>query len=143
MATEDPDADRHDLMEAVGLVLAAGAARHDDSYSSLFDLNPLAMWVYDVESLEILDANYAAQELYGYPHAEFTCLRLADIRPVEDVPKFLELTRDLPHFDRSGPWRHTRRDGTVIQVLINSHALRFGPHEARLVIVEDPDEAPL
>jgi hypothetical protein len=29
----------------------------------------------------------------------------------------------------------------VIQVLITSHAITFGPHKARLVIVENPDEA--
>jgi hypothetical protein len=64
-------------------------------------------------------------------------------RPGEDVPKFLELTRQLPEFDQTGPWRHRTRDGTVFQVLITSHAIRFGPYNARLVIVKDPDQAPL
>lgn len=101
------------------------------------------MWIYDVKTLQILDANDAAIGRYGYSRGEFMRLSLRDIRPAEDVPKFLELTHELPHFDRSGPWRHRKKDGTVVQVLITSHAMRYALHDARLVIVEDPDEAPL
>lgn len=143
MATNDLESERHRLMQAIGRILESGASRHDDAYGALFVSNPLPMWVYDVDSLEILDANDAAQAKYGYSREEFVCLTLADIRPAEDMPKFLELTRQLPHFDRSGPWRHRKKDGSVTQVLINSHSIRFGPHNARLVILEDPDEAPL
>jgi PAS domain S-box-containing protein len=142
-SSDDPAIERHHLMETVARVLAAGALRHDVAYRQIFANHPLVMWVYDIETLQILDANDAALKLYGYSYSEFTCLSLREIRPVEDVPKFFELTRELPHFDRSGPWRHRKHDGTVIQVLITSHSLTFGPHNARLVIVENPDEAPL
>jgi len=135
--------ERHRLMETAREVLATGASRADPAYRQIFTEHPLVMWVYDVETLQILDANDAAVKLYGYSYSEFTCMSLRDIRPAEDIPKFLELTRELPHFDRSGPWRHRKHDGMVIQVLITSHAITFGPHNARLVIVEDPDEAPL
>jgi PAS domain S-box-containing protein len=141
--SDDPVLERHSLMEAVAKVIAAGVSRNDVAYRQVFANHPLAMWVYDVETLQILDANDAALKLYGYSHSEFVCLSLSEIRPAEDVPKFLELTRELPHFDRTGPWRHRTGDGTVIEVLITSHAINFGTHNARLVIVEDPDEAPL
>lgn len=143
MGSHDPEADRHRLMETVETVLEAGTARHDEAYMRAFARFQLPMWVYDVDTLQILDANEAALTVYGYSHSDFTCLSILDIRPVEDVPKLLELTRDLPHFDRTGPWRHRKADGTIFQVLINSHAIRFGPHNARLVMVEDPDTAPL
>jgi PAS domain S-box-containing protein len=143
MSLDEVSAARHSLMEAIATVLVAGAPRQEDGYLQLFAKNSLAMWVYDVDTQQILDANDAAQERYGYSHSEFTCLSLSDMRPAEDVPKFRALTRDLPHFDRTGPWRHRTRDGTVLQVLITSHAMRFGPFNARLVIVEDPDDAPI
>lgn len=130
-------------METVATALDSGAARQDDAYVRLFATNPLPMWVYDVDKLQILDANEAAQAVYGYSHAEFTRLSLRDLRPHEDVPKFLELIRQLPDFDRTGPWRHLKADGSVVQVTITSQAIRFGPRKARLVIVEDPDETPL
>lgn len=143
MATNNPIEDRRTLLAFVANVVAAAASRQDDEYVNVFVSSPMAMWIYDVESLQILDANEAAQQRYGYSRDEFTRLTLTDIRPREDVSKFLELTRTLPDFDRSGPWRHRRKDGSVVQVLINSHAVRIGPREARLVIVEDPDSAPI
>ena len=105
-------------------------------YLSLFILNPAPMWVYDVETLEILDVNEAAMQRYGYSRPEFLALTVKDLRPPEDVPKFVELLPDTPNFDRSGPWRHLLKDGSVIQVLITSHSVKFGDRDARLVMAE-------
>lgn len=100
------------------------------------------MWIYDVKTLRILDVNQAALERYGYSRDEFLGLTIKDIRPREDVPKFLELIADVPRSDRTGPWRHVLRDGTIIQVLITSHAVEFGEHTARLVMAENLAEDP-
>lgn len=105
-------------------------------YLSLFALNPEPMWVYDVETLRILDVNEAALQRYGYSHDEFLALTLKDLRPPEDVPKFLELLPDTPNSDRTGPWRHLLQNGTVIQVLITSHSVSFRDRSARLVMAE-------
>ena len=112
-------------------------------YVSLFTRNPEPMWVYAVDTLQILDANESATRRYGYSRAEFLALTIRELRPREDVPKFLELIRDTPNTDRTGPWRHQLKDGTVIQVLITSHSVTFGQRDARLVMAEslthDPD----
>jgi PAS domain-containing protein len=105
-------------------------------YLSLFTLNPEPMWVYDIATLQILDVNEAAVHRYGYPRNEFLALTIKALRPAEDVPKFLELLADTPNFDRSGPWRHMLKDGTIIQVLITSHTVKFGDRDARLVMAE-------
>lgn len=139
--SHDPLARRHAFMEAVEAVLSAGAVRNDEAYVQLFARHELPMWIWDVETLQILDANDRALALYGYTRDAFLCLSLRDIRPAADMPKFLELARDLHHYDLTGPWRHLRQDGSEFQVLITSHEIQFGPHKARLVIVEDPDEA--
>jgi signal transduction histidine kinase len=34
-------------------------------------------------------------------------------------------------------WRHMRKDGTVIEVEIHSHTVRFDGHDARLVLAHD------
>jgi PAS domain S-box-containing protein len=135
-------ADRDELMRAIKTELKQrlwAEPRPRPTYGrylSLFVLNPTSMWVYDVETLGILDVNEAAIQEYGYSRAEFMKLSLTDLRPPEDVPKFLELLPDPPDFDRSGPWRHLLKDGTVIQVLITSHSVNFEGHHARLVMVE-------
>ena len=112
-------------------------------YLSLFTLNPEPMWVYDVVTLRILDLNEAATERYGYPRDEFLELTIRDLRPQEDVPKLLELLPGTPNSDRTGPWRHRMKDGSIIQVLITSHGVKFGDRDARLVMAEslsqDPD----
>jgi len=115
----------------------------EGAFRTLFLVNPQPMWVYDVRTLQILDVNEAALARYGYSRDEFLELTIKDIRPKEDVPKFLELTRELPYSDRTGPWRHVLHDGSVIQVLITSHSVKLGDIDARLVMAEnmadDPD----
>lgn len=108
-----------------------------NQYIALFITNPVPMWIYDVETLNILAVNDAALAGYGYSRDEFMCLTLRDLRPPEDVAKFMELTTELPNSDRTGPWRHVLSDGRVIQVLITSHAVTFENHRARLVMAEN------
>ena len=111
-------------------------------YLSLFLLNPEAMWIYDVDTLQILDVNDAALHRYGYSRDEFLALTLKDLRPPEDVPKFLELIGETPNSDRTGPWRHLLKDGTEIQVLITSHSVKYDERDARLVMAENLTDNP-
>jgi len=45
----------------------------------LFEQNPAAIAVYDIETLEFLDVNDAALRLYGYQRSEFVRLRVPDL----------------------------------------------------------------
>lgn len=135
-------ADREALMKAIKVELKRQLWTEPRSrptygrYLSLFIRNPEPMWVYDLETLQVLDVNEAATQRYGYSRPEFLALTIKDLRPPEDVPKFLELLPDTPDFDSSGPWRHRLKDGTVIQVLITSHSVNFVGRHARLVMAE-------
>ena len=111
-------------------------------FHSLFLRNPEPMWIYDVKTLRVLDVNQAAVERYGYSRDEFLGLTIEDLRPDEDIPKFREMTRDLPSFDRTGPWRHRLRNGEVIQVLITSHTVTYAGQAARLVLAENLKDDP-
>lgn len=141
-------ADRDALMKAIKMELKQQlwteprARPTYGRYLSLFIRNPEPMWVYDVEKLQILDVNEAAIQRYGYSRSEFLALTLRDLRPAEDVAKFLELLPETPNFDRSGPWRHVLKDGTTIQVLITSHSVAFGDRDARLVMAESLTDNP-
>lgn len=121
-------------MEAIAEESPRGAT--GERWPSLFIGNPLPMAIYDLGTGRILDVNDAETERYGSSRQEFLRLNLQDLVPQEDVPKFLELTRELPHFDRTGPWRQLLHDGTIIQVLITSHLVDYAGHPARLVIAE-------
>ncbi|HEV2036384.1 MAG TPA: ATP-binding protein [Candidatus Dormibacteraeota bacterium] len=124
--------------ELANRLLSEHAAQVSErNYRVLFGGHPQPMWVYDIDTLAFLEVNDAAVEEYGYSREEFLSMTVSQIRPLEDVPKFLELTTGLPAFDRSGPWRHLMKDGEVIQVLITSHELTFADHQARFVMAED------
>jgi PAS domain S-box-containing protein len=99
------------------------------------------MWVFDRASLAFLAVNHAAVTRYGYTREEFLGMTLRDIRPPEDVPALLEHTRHstgTPHTD--GPWRHRRKDGSILIVEIASHPIQFGDAAASLVMANDITE---
>jgi hypothetical protein len=96
-------------MEAINEELQLGA--RGERWASLFVRSPLPMAIYDTKTYGLLDVNDAEAVLYGTSRENFQRLTLVDLVPKEDVPKFLELTRELPEFDRTGPWRHQLHDG--------------------------------
>jgi PAS domain S-box-containing protein len=108
------------------------------NYRMLFEGHPQPMWLYDVDTLAFLEVNAAAVEQYGYSRDEFMHMTITDIRPIQDVPKFLELQAEpAPSFDRSGPWIHLLKNGSTVQALITSHTVTFGEHRARFVLAEE------
>jgi PAS domain S-box-containing protein len=119
----------------------AAARVSEANYRVLFAGHPHAMWIYDTETLAFLEVNDAAVDYLGYSREEFLKMNITQIRPPEDVPKFLELMPFPPVLDRSGPWRHLRKDGVILQALITSHQLIFDGHEARFLMAEDLSEA--
>jgi PAS domain S-box-containing protein len=109
-------------------------------YRLLFDSNPQPMWVYDLETLAFLAVNQAAIQEYGYTREEFLAMTIRDIRPAEDVPRLLANVRVSTGLHTDGPWRHRRKDGSLVVVEVAAHPLRFGAREARLVMVYDITE---
>ncbi len=97
--------------------------------------------MYDLNTLVFLDVNHAAAEKYGYTRKEFLKMTLKDIRPLEDVTCLLDdgakVRSDLQHL---GVWRHTRKDGRIIDVEITSHTLEYNGRKAALVIAENITE---
>ncbi len=107
-------------------------------YRMLFDANPEPAWVYDLETLAFVLVNDTAVARYGYSRDEFLQMTIADIRPAEELPALHEnLSSAREVLQWSGPWKHRKKDGTVISVEILSHALLFNGRPARLVMAND------
>jgi PAS domain S-box-containing protein len=107
-------------------------------YRMLFENSPVPMWIYDRETLAFLAVNDAAVKHYGYSAEEFLRMTIADIRPPEDVPALLENIRRIRGgMDPAGTWRHLKKDGTLIDVEINSHTLDYEGRPAELVLAND------
>jgi PAS domain S-box-containing protein len=124
---------------AADVKAAADALRNsEDSYRRLFAGNPHPMWVYDLESLQIIDVNDMATTHYGYTREEFLAMTIADLRPEADVAALLEnVGHPAPTGGRSGVWRHRKKDGTIIDAEVSSHALVLDQRQARAVLAHD------
>lgn len=109
-------------------------------YRLLFEKNPQPMWIYDADNLSFLEVNDAACRHYGYPRDRWFDMTIKDIRPPDDVPALLESARNTEPVDRSGPWRHVRADGSIIEVDITSHKIDFRDRRGRFVIADDVTE---
>jgi PAS domain S-box-containing protein len=113
----------------------------DGSFRLLFAGHPDPMWVYDLATLEFVEVNDAAIELYGYAREEFLRMRITDIRPHEDVPALLEnIAQERPSFQRSGIWRHMLQDGRLIDAEVTSHTIDLDGRRCVLVAVQDVTE---
>jgi len=107
-------------------------------YRYLFEHNPHPMWAFDVESLRFLAVNDAAVASYGYTRDEFLGMTIQDIRPPEDHSRLAQhVAGSRPTLSTAGIWRHQRKDGSVIDVEIISHALDLFGRAARLVVAQD------
>ncbi|MEG4252660.1 CHASE4 domain-containing protein [Microcoleus sp. Pol10D4] len=110
----------------------------EERYRLLFKNNPHPMWVYDLETLEFIAVNQAAVQHYGYTRDEFLNMTVADIRPPQELPKFLEnITQLDAGIDFAGVWKHQKKDGTIIDVEITSYTMIFDSRNAELVLAQD------
>lgn len=110
-------------------------------YRLMFENNPRPMWVYDSESLGFLAINEAAVEQYGYSRAEFLRMTIKEIRPPEEVPALLDAVKNRAgSLYKLGVWKHRKRDGTLFDAEIASHAIRFEGRAAVMVLCNDVTE---
>lgn len=116
-------------------------AEREVQYRQLFQENPNAMLVYDLDSTHILAANEALLEMYGYQAGELTGVLLSDLWVTEDRPRLHEMIRALA--DDSNPatlnkrWRTRHRDGHELIVETVSRAQTLGEYRARLVLLHE------
>ena len=112
--------------------------QNEAQFRLLFDNHPLPMWIYDRETLRFLEVNDAAITRYGYSRDEFLDLRIPDIRPAEDIPLLEKsLAKERSRLTHSGPWRHRRKDGQIMDVEITSHVIDWAGRRAALVVAKD------
>jgi PAS domain S-box-containing protein len=124
-------------LEATRLKLDRSATR----YQLLYRVHPEPIWVFDVETLRFLEVNDAAMQHYGYSRDEFLAMTVKDICPEADVAGLAELSAPkLKDLDHSGPWRHRRKDGSLIDVETTTHDLTFGGRPARYLMAQDVTE---
>ncbi|SEF86688.1 PAS domain S-box-containing protein [Algoriphagus boritolerans DSM 17298 = JCM 18970] len=117
--------------------------KSEKRYSDLFQLSPLPMWVYDLETFHFLNINQAAIAHYGFSESEFLSMRIHDIRPEEDIKLMEEAVADTRKGIELKPktvFRHKKKNGEVIFVEATTNPLVFNGRSSVLVLVNDITE---
>jgi PAS domain S-box-containing protein len=110
-----------------------------DEFRVLFDVNPRPMFVSDRETLQILEVNRAACELYGWSRDEMLALTLRDIRPPEELAYFETAFADRK--DLSRPYarlgRHCTKAGKHLHISLEITPITFRDRRASIVVITD------
>jgi len=113
-------------------------------YRRMFVENPQPMWIYDLETLRFLEVNAAAIDKYGYTHEEFLSMTIKDVRPENEQERLLKsMSETSPELNHAGEWKHLKKNGEVIWVVIVSHLVTYNGRKARHVMVDDITERKL
>jgi len=112
-------------------------------YSDLFQLSPLPKFVYDVETMALIDVNRAFVDHYGYSPKECLKMTLRDIRPQNEqelLDKAIANVAKSPHLYHPGIFTHLKKNGEQIKVEITSSGLKYNGRHVRIVLAIDVTE---
>jgi PAS domain S-box-containing protein len=110
----------------------------DPFFKALFCAAPVPIFVLDRENLRFAEVNDAAVALYHYSREQFVRLHLADLSPVEDVPRLLiRWSAATPESQELGEWRHLTKNGESISVRLLARTVQTGEH-LHVVLVSLP-----
>jgi PAS domain S-box-containing protein len=113
----------------------------EEQFRSLFVSTPLPTFLWDLETLQYLEVNDAAVSHSGYSRDELLRMRVTDLLPPEAAPGILSQMQVLRTQSRDrGQGRHRLKDGRVVEVEADAHALHFRGRRAVLGVVQDITE---
>ena len=108
----------------------------EERYRQLFELESDALVLVDDSTQEILEANEAATEMYGYSRSEFLTMKDLDLSaPTEEG-------QTPPHgldVDAALRW-HRKKDGTVFPVETRERRFEWRKHAVRVAAIRDMTE---
>lgn len=100
----------------------------EERYRHLFEHNPSSIFLWDIDTLKIVDANETAAKVYGYTKEEFCTLSVLDLRKKEEHAKILSLRDRLknePQNQNFGIWQHISKAGDLLYMDISSQNITY------------------
>ena len=129
----------HDITERKRAEQALREA--EEQFHSLFISTPLPTFLWDLETLQYLEVNDAAVSHSGYSRDELLKMKVMDLLPPEAAAGIVAQMQALQNQsgDR-GQGRHRLKDGRVVDVEVDAHALHFRGRRAVLGVIQDITE---
>ena len=118
--------------------------KNEEKFRILFAENPQPMFVYDVETLEILEVNQTALNFYGYSKKDFLSMSVQKLHPLEELPIFLKtIEQTRAGINTDGISQHIKKNGEKVTVEIFTVPATLIGANARHVLVVDITERKL
>lgn len=113
-----------------------------ENYRNLFENSPAPMFIFDFETLQIIDCNEETLLKYGYTKDEFLQLTIKDIRPVEDITKIENAVSNEESYGtiHKKNWRHKKKSGEIMYMDITGHLINYNSKRVSLVMLIDVTE---
>jgi PAS domain S-box-containing protein len=107
---------------------SAALADSERRYRLLFDSNPLPMWAWDADSMQIMAVNEAAIEKYGHARERFLSLRITDLLDPAEFARFSGARLPFSENRQSaGTWLHRTASGRQVEMeVITTSSRRLG-----------------
>lgn len=112
----------------------------EERYRSLFFNNPMTIYIWDIQTMDILEVNDVAQAEYGYSREEFLRMTLLDMRPEEEFDKVKQHSIDFAESNNpkvKGTWLHLKKSNELMVMDITSHKIDFNGKPAVLTIANN------
>lgn len=107
---------------------------HSPGFEILFYANPQPMWIFDADTLRIIEVNHAALLQYGFTKKEFLNKTIAELRPREDISTLSGILKSLQgNNTNANEFRHQAKDGSIFFIQIHTYSVVFKGTKARLV----------
>lgn len=108
----------------------------EEHYKSLFFLNPSPMWIFDIDTLQILQVNEAAVSKYSYSREEFLSMTFEQLCIPDAITELLEGLKQPIMREESSRLvtQHRHKDGEKVFVEVRCSIIPVDRKECRLAI---------
>ncbi len=117
--------------------------RSEADYRALFDFSPLPKYIYRQTSLQILDANEAAFDQYGYSHEEFLAKTIESFHPEGEFDEARWTLGEGEAVERAvnfGVFTHLRQDGRSLRMDVTGKTIQYQGEACVIVVCIDVTE---
>ncbi len=116
----------------------------EERYRHLFNNNRSSIYIWDIDTLSILEVNETTCEKYGYTAEELKQMNLLDLRSPDEHAAILDFVANVrkdPSFRQDDVWKHRTSAGDEMFMHIMSHQIEFQGKPARMSVAKDITES--